>query len=284
MIEAIAALSALLAMASSEEGRRGSSADRWIVVYRGTQRGDSRTVRGSPSYTSSVGAALIWSAVPGSWNSDPHFLPSSSVCASKLKADRVFSIGEGRTWSTVGEVVRALQISDEETRKIFSYLHNRLMGKASGGEFGYRVEDEEGEELHEDEVPFSLLRPETLMSVCRDELEYDPSVVDRVKVDAFVLADSPAVQRALARNGYDAVVYRDVFQGGSSASEDLLGIDVLDLPGVEEDLDLRDEDVPTHLTIRPVDLSSVEVLWQKPSLEVIEEMKKELPVLAESDR
>ncbi len=285
MIEAIAVLTALLSVASSEEGRSSAVGGRRVLVYRGTQRSGGRTVRGTPSYTPSLGAALVWSAVPGSWSSEPSFVSSSAVSAASLPADRVFSIGRGRTWSSVGEVVRGLQISDEEVRKVFNYLHNRLLGKALGGEFGYRVEDEEGGEVDPDEVvPFSLLKPETIFSVCRDELDFDPDLVDRVMVDAFVLADAPAVQRALARNGYDAVVYRDVFQGGSRAALELLGIDVLDLHGVEDDEDLHQDDVPSHLTIRPVDPSSVEVLWTKPSAEVLGEVGKELPALVREPR
>lgn len=274
MVELVALAALLVAAASGEEREAGRG--RRVRAYRGTQRSSDRTVRGSASYTPSLGAAVIWSAVPGSWHGEPHLLPSSSVSLVELPADRVFVIGEGSTTSTVGEVVRALQIEEDEVRKIFNYLHNRLLGKARGGEFGYRVVDDDGEEVEEGEVPFSLLHPETLLSACRDELWHDPSVVDRVTVDAFVLADAPAVQRALARNGYDAVAYRDVFQGGTRAARVLLGVDVLDLPGVEESPDLRDEEVPSHLTIRPVDPASVEVLWCRPSAEVVEEVRKEL--------
>lgn len=165
--------------------------------------------------------------------------------------------------------MKALKMPDEEVRKVFSYLHNRIFGKARGGEFRYLVRDEEGEERGEDEVPFSLLRPESLLSEAREDFRYDPSVVDRVFVDSFALADAPAVQRAALAAGYDAIVYRDVFEGGRGAAEVLLGKDVLDLDGVEEDEDLSGEMVPTHLTIRPLDSSRVFIIEKELSQDVL---------------
>lgn len=265
MVESIVALGALLAALSVEDPATG----RRVRVYRGTQRGDSSTVRGAPSFTSSREVALVWSAVPGGWSRDPHFLPTSTVEFVEIRTSRVLRIGVDRTWSSIGEVVKALKMPDEEVRKVFSYLHNRIFGKARGGEFRYLVRDEEGEERGEDEVPFSLLRPESLLSEAREDFRYDPGVVDRVFVDSFALADAPAVQRAALAAGYDAIVYRDVFEGGRGAAEVLLGKDVLDLDGVEEDEDLSGEMVPTHLTIRPLDSSRVFIIEKELSQDVL---------------
>jgi len=151
-------------------------------------------------------------------------------------------------------------IDEEEVRKIYNYMHNRLTGKAPGGEFKYNVCDDTGELVDEDEVPFSLISPETKISwIAREEWDADPSISTgyRVAADTFIFADAPAVQRAAIAQGYDAIVYPDVFQGGEDASEKLFGCDVTDLDGVWEAEDLDDDDVPMHWTLRLIDPSIV---------------------------
>jgi hypothetical protein len=171
---------------------------------------------------------------------------------------------------TIGYLNKLLPMSDDEIRKIFNYLHNRSIGKARGGDFEYQWTDEDGDAIDEDIVPFSLTLPITMISMARDEWDYDRSVADRFEVDTYALADTPAVQRAALAAGYEAMSYHDVFAGGEYASKELFNRPVETLDGVEIQRDIKFERVPTHWTYRPLVPSAVEVLRSMPVQEVLQ--------------
>jgi len=181
-------------------------------------------------------------------------------------------------WANLGRILQKLRygyvggIEEDEVRKIYNYLHNRLIGKAPGGEFMYKLLGEEGERIDDYDIPLSLLSPETAISwVGREDWDMDPSIDTalRLEADTFIFADAPAVQRAALAQSYDAIIYPDVFQGGEVASETLFGCDVTDLAGIWEEDDLEDEYVPTHWTLRLIDPSIVVSQTSTPTYEIL---------------
>lgn len=250
------------------------------VFYRGTRSRDPTKgyLRGL-SFTSSFGVALIYSANPGDvWsiqNWKPAFVEASSVSAAKLDKDPMLDLGG--TAATVGDVLRALKyekggITHDEALKIYNYLHNRLVGKAKGGDFKYVYLDEDGEPGEWD-VPLM----HTIISwEARDDfdVEYEPAA-NRLVLDSFVLADTPIVQTVAARLGFKSIGYDDIFGGGEEAAKVLLGLEVEDLQGVRECRDLEWEDVHCHDTVRMLPGAAVDWLWTKPSEEIRERILAE---------
>lgn len=223
------------------------------TLYRGTQRLDPGGIRKSMSFTDSKDVAIIWSAVPADVlrRSKAKFVPSSTLHTIEVDTSNALDLGDNS--STLGNVLRLLEgISHEEVLKILNYMHNRLTGRAKGGEFSFHVLDEDGNNPLEEEEVFGFSFTQTLISWFRDEWDYSPSIeeADRVVADTFIFADAPAVQRAALRLGYDWLTYRDVFEGGRSASIDLLKTTVGELEGVKWERDLNWEKVPTHQTYR----------------------------------
>lgn len=195
----------------------------------------------------------------------------STVQAVKLQASPVLIITESLSCS-MGDVFRALDygkpngLSFEEATRIFNYLHNRLIGKTKGGSFDYAVVDTEGEEMSEDDVPFSLTSPETLISMIRNDFvdsDGDIDFADCVSADTFIFADAPSFQKAAMRLGYRSTLYHDVFQGGKSASQDLFGVPVERLDNIFMDYDLNMKRVPSHLSLRPLEGATMEILWSR---------------------
>jgi hypothetical protein len=248
------------------------------IVYRGTQLATVTGKLRSTSWTDSLPVAIIWAAVPGDVFSSSHaarhahFVPTSTVHEARVTAPdaKVLKMGD-YTSLTIGYLNRLLPspMPDDEIRKIYNYLHNRLIGKVSGGEFEYQWTDDEGNPVDEDILPFSLTQHFTLISEARDEWEYDKQSADRFEVDAYALADSPAVQRAALAAGYEALSYRDVFQGGEWASKRLFNEEVDNLDGVEMERDIKSELVPTHWTYRPLVPSAIEIVRSLPAEEAL---------------
>lgn len=238
-----------------------------MELYRGTQTSSVKGVREALSYTPSLPVAIIWSAHPGdTWgNLAPHFLPTSTVHRAKLNTKKILELSE-YTHATFGRILRKLKygrpggIDDREALKILQYMHNRIIGKARGGEFKYAVLDEEGEHLDPEEVPLSFTDPVTLISEVKDEFQsasFDGikealTVADRIEADTFIFADAPAVTRAALKLGYEVMWYPDVFAGGEFGAPPLLGMNVEDLQGVEMDYDIEDDEIATHDTYRPL--------------------------------
>lgn len=256
------------------------------LYYRGTQRRDLGGVRGAQSWTDAIAVALIWSAVPGDpWASsrerrDAHFIETSTVHAAHLALHHPLVIRE--TYMDVADVMRALHygepngITADEVRRVFNYLHNRIYGKAPGGEFSYVVVDEDGEPLDEHDEPFSLTGTASHILDLRDEatqygwddevVGIDIKVAERLAADAYVFFDSKTVQAVARRLGFDGFVYPDLFQGCESAARDLFGLECDDIEGVDDARDVKHETVFTHRTYRPLTEESVVPMWDAPSL------------------
>lgn len=228
-----------------------------MKLYRGTQRQAIKGTKKVTSWTPSLPVAVIYSARPGdAWGSrEAAFLPTSTVHIGDLKPRaKVLNLCGGGNYCSFGAVLKELQyekpdgISHAEAIKILTYMHNRLIGKVGGGDFTYRIEDEDGDER---EFPLSLR--ETPLSMWRDEFDWDTDVVNELRADTYIFADAPAVRRAAIKLGFDAVQYDDVFSGGPSAAKELLGCDsIYQMEGVDKDWDLENEYVPLHTTIRPL--------------------------------
>lgn len=234
------------------------------TLYRGTQRTSAEGVRKAHSYAYSLPVAVIWSARPGDvWsNTKTKFLPTSTIHMIEANIRNPLKLGERyESFSGLGDILEKLEfetsngITKQEVLKVYNYLHNRLIGKASGGEFSYVVVDEEGNDIfNEDDIPLSFSHPQTLVSLAKEEWNYEPNIktANYLIADAFIFADAPAVQRAALALGYDALIYSDVFQGGEDAARELLGKNVQELPGIEIQRDLNGKRVPTHITVRPL--------------------------------
>lgn len=256
------------------------------TVYRGTQRATIEGARGVPSWAFSLPVALIWSANP---SLGPAFTSTSTVRVGRATARKPLRLGGSGPYMTLRELLVALRygkkngITADEIQSVLRYLHRRLSSTKlmALGRFGYRVVDEEGEPVDESDLPFSLdpRFQQTLISQFGDDLEYTASgkdtldMADRLTVDAYAFTDSPKVQEVARRVGYDALIYDDVFVGGPAAAEALLGVkedDFYDLEGVEGLFDLEDEEVPTHLTYRPLTESAIEVVEVLPAAVALE--------------
>lgn len=256
------------------------------LVYRGTQRREQHGVRGATSWTDSLPVALIWAAVPADpWSSSrerqhAHFIDTSTVHAAHLALHHplVFDYNS----ASVTDVLRALGygapngITHDEARKVFNYLHNRIYGKAAGGEFSYVIMDEDGDELDPDDAPFSLTGSSSYILDLRDEFEYAGiEVAERLQADVYVFFDSKTVQAVARRLGFDGFVYPDIFQGCEYAARDLFGPDVEcdDVRGISDDRDVKGETVWTHRTYRPLVEGAVVDAWASP----VEDLLPELP-------
>lgn len=259
-----------------------------MMLYRGTQKPDAKGVRGAASYTPSLPVALIWSAVPGDmWARRPaNFLPTSTIHFASLAtdADKVLRLSDSNHES-FSEVLGLLKygepsgIDQDGVLKILQYMHNRIIGKAKGGEFRYIVLDEDGYPQDESDLPLSFTNPMTLIGELKDAFEFDGrhflvSHANRLTADTFIFADAPAVQRAALKLGYQAISYPDLFVGGETAAKQLLDMEVEDLQGVQIQRDIDSDDVPTHETIRPLAKSSVEPIKAVRTLDLLKEIDK----------
>jgi hypothetical protein len=256
------------------------------LYFRGTQWSDLKGHHVAQSFSPSLAVALIWSAHPGDAFSShdalrkARYLPTSTVFAVEIDAKNKLSVEENHL--TLGDVCRMLKygtetgISEDEVLRIYNYLHNRLTGKAKGGEFLYRVVDEDEREISDDDIPFSFQNPQTPISIARERFVYDPSLeeADRVTADTYVFFDAPMMKKVALRLGYDAFVYPDLFEGSRYASKGLLNLDADDLPGVHEDYDLRNDYVLLHDTVRPLDDSIVTIVWQRSAEELVAKLRQ----------
>lgn len=272
-----------------------------MMYFRGTvtKEQEKTALGGAPSWTPCLGAAIVWAAVPPNvWSSSKEaqsarFAEGSTVTAAKISAAKVLDLGGPD--QSLGEVLRALSfekddgITTDEAMRIFNYMHNRLIGKARGGEFKYRVFDADGEAMDPQEVPLSFSMPETLISMTRDDFDLArPDTLpttpaqakrarvaarlaeaDRVSADAFIFADTPTVQKVARRLGFDAIVYLDAFGGGPGALRDLMGIDPEQVDCLTEeddpfsDDDWRQNTLWLHETLRPLSDDIVKVEWSE---------------------
>lgn len=259
-----------------------------MMLSRGTQKPDDKGIRGAASYTPSLPVAIIWSAVPGDmWARKPaHFLPTSTIQFARLKT------GEGRilrlsdsNYESFAEILGLLKygerggIDQDEAVKILQYMHNRIIGRARGGEFRYIVLDEDGRPEDEGALPLSFTNPMTLIGELKDAFEWDDrhflvSHANRLTADTYIFADAPAVQRAAVKLGYEAISYPDLFVGGESAAKQLLDMEIEDLQGIQMQRDIDSDEVPTHETIRPLTKGAVEPIKAVRTLDLLKEIDK----------
>jgi hypothetical protein len=228
-----------------------------LILYRGTQTRDPKGRLAALSYTPSLPVAIIWSSKPGDlWGYTPRFLDSSTVHSAELAPVKILDLGD-RPYLRFSNVLRLLRyekkggISTDTALEILGYLNRRYLGHAKGGEFQYKVVDEEGEPRWGTFRPFSEI---TVLSEFADLFEADESLdtADHLTADTFIFADAPALQEEATRQGFGAILYRDIFDGGMIAVPKLLGVKADILEGVELDHDFKREEVYTHDTYRPL--------------------------------
>lgn len=272
-------------MPSQEELLQELLASWDYTFYRGTQRRSIKGVRKSLSFTPSLPVAVIWSAVPGdAWGQHaPEFLPTSTIHTMQLlPACQPLLLGNPLPYPdnalSLAHVLVLLKygkedgITEAEVRKIYNYLHNRITGKTSGGDFLYRVFNEYMEEMDDEDIPWDFTHPHTMISyIARDAWDDNPTVTtaENLEADAFIFADAPAVQKAAIRLGYDSLLYVDAFGGGEYAAPPLLGCPVADLSGVEIDYGMDNELVPTHWTLRLLNQDCIESMTPTPTDEIV---------------
>lgn len=244
-----------------------------MLWYRGTQTADpKRSVRGPLSFTPCLAAAVIWAARPGDvWSDTPaRFTSDSTVSAAHIDATPVLELG-GDLMLSVADVLRLLHwgqpdgITHGEALRIYNYLHNRLIGNASGGEFWYEA-TEDGEPIESDML--MLLRGWSRILEARENFDWDPTLEEagNVVADVFIFADTPIVAKVAARLGYRGLSYPDVFEGASGAAEDLMGLDDIDrINCIEWSVDGRGEYVPYIPTLRPLKKAHIEYQWHEPA-------------------
>lgn len=250
------------------------------LLYRGTQSPKIKGRQVLHSWTPSMQVAMVYSAEPGDvWGMrPPSFLPGSTVHIGRLTPGaRVLPLCPYSGTCSLFSVLTALRfgkdggISETEAAKILTYMHNRETGRVRAGQFQYRVIDEDGDEVLDTHLGFSLVDPETRVRNFRDQDFYDDpaEASGRLEADTFVFADAPAVRRAATAQGWDAISYMDVF--ATSAPRDLLGEDAEDLDGVDTDMDLQDDEVPVHVTVRPLRPEVVMLERSVPTAELLAE-------------
>jgi hypothetical protein len=248
------------------------------TVYRGTQHHAITGVRKALSFAYSLPVAIIWSSRPGDvWGrTKPKFLSTSTVHIAQINVRNPFVWDQNHM--TMGDVLRDLGygkrngITEDEVTKIYNYMHKRTLGQAQGGDFGYKLVDEEGNERDESEVPLSFSHPESMISLAREDWVYDPTLdtADLLSADTFIFVDAPAVQRAVLARGFDVMVYVDIFQGGEDAAKELLGCDVTDLDLIDEGMDLKDDWQTVHDTVRILDPAVVVEMSAVPTASLLD--------------
>lgn len=233
-------------------------------LYRGTQLAKVRGRQKTTSWTTSLPVAVIYSARPGDvWRgTGTRFLDTSTVFVAELAPGTlILDLCERGPNCSLWKVMQQLKygtsngITLEEVEKIVQYMHNRLVGRVAGGEFSFVFFDEDGEPYDDEDVPFSVRNPYSILSWhFMTEFDDDPrEVALRLWADSFIYADSATFRKVARRLGYGAVRYQDVFQGGVFSAPELLGCEIDELEGVEMDLDIHeDEEIPVHETLRPL--------------------------------
>lgn len=269
-----------------------------MKLYRGTQLPEVKGRHKLTSWTPSLPVAVIYSARPadifgGRW--DPEFLEGSTIHMADLKADaKILQLCKGYhdcSWQTLMESLdygKPNGITRAEAKRVLHYLHNRLTGKAPGGDFNYKVLDLETEPIEGERLDMmetvDWLHGESLITYFRD-LEFEEfsptgGVTLQLVADTFIFADAPKVRTVAKRLGYDALQYDDLFVGGDSAAEKLLGCEEIeDVPGIRMEWDTVSEDedlVPTQVTIRPLHQGVLTNLRSVPVQEVLEEARCEV--------
>lgn len=232
-----------------------------VKIYRGTQRPDVTGRHPTASWTPALGVAVIYAARPRQWE-PPIFVSGSTVHVSEVpEGSKLLSLCRGDSYCTLETLIGELGygsregITDEEVDKLVGYLHRRVLGRAPGGEFQYLTYETDGSEIDEAMVPFSLFDPETRISLWRDWVLDEEGVeasAPYLHADTYAFADSPVVRRVARRLGYDFLVYEDIFDSGPFAAEELLGLDIEDLEGVDETWGLDEEPTTSHETLRPL--------------------------------
>jgi len=244
-----------------------------MLLYRGTQQLDPGGARRSPSYTPSLGAAIIWSAKPGDvWSqTKATVLPTSTIHVDRLITDKILTLST-ESFESFLQILRDLKygkrrgITDDEALRVLNYLHNQIIGRAKGGQFLYHVHG-----IREEDVPFSLVMPMSAVSELRDEMDMGLEAedfmaeADRLEADTFIFADAPAVQKVALRLGYKVLHYPDLFAGGEFAAPEVLGVKAEELKGVRFGLGFKDGEtkygkVLLHDTYRILDHSAIETV------------------------
>jgi len=271
------ALGATAALAVAGATRRG--AKNASVLYRGTRRPEVQGHQAVSSWTPSLGAALIWSAVPGRHTLEP----GSTIHAAALPANaKVLDLTRwGISWN-LRDLAEVLgwpdRMTEEDGRKLLNHLHQRKLGRTKlSSAFQMKAYLPDGSEVEDEDLGFSVIMPETFASWLVDDLgDLDEVSLDdlgRFAADSFAFADSPTVRRLAQAQGYEAMAYLDVFSGGTRAAPDLLGLEIEDVPGVSLEHDLDWDEHPAHVTVRP--LVPLVPLWSRPAHEVLRELKQE---------
>lgn len=265
-----------------------------MKLYRGTQREKVKGHQKVTSWTPSLPVAVIYSAVPGDvWRSSrPYFPPTATIHSAHMDDDvKVLDLCGDYSHCSFERVMKLLKygspdgLTYEEGIKLAEYMHNRIVGRVAGGEFSYVVFDEDGEPLGEEEIPFSLQEPESIISwhFIPDFSDDPEEVAPLLWADAFVFADSATFRNVARRLGYKAIIYEDVFQGGEFAAPPLLGCDVYELEGVAEGVEITEnEEVPIHKTVRPLEAGVLSDFESVPTAEVLPEVTCEAPAASPS--
>lgn len=266
-------------------------------VFRGTQtHAADRTRLGSTSWTPCLGAAIVWSALPGDpWSSrrsKATFIEGSTVSSAKILSKNVLDL-PGPSCS-FQDVLGALQyekdngITHDEAVKVLLYLARRSVGKIRQPPFNYAVFDEDLEErLSDSNVPMlSILHARSWMVEMYEDFQDDPSVARRVLADTYAFADAPVVRTAALRLGFDAIRYPDVFAGGPRALEELMGIEPEEVDCLSEEWDDVAETeggdwVWTHETIRPLVDDIIRIEWSESGQKVAEDYVR---IIKENDK
>lgn len=249
------------------------------LLYRGTQGpSPEESVRKSLSFTPCMAVATVYSARPANpWVNvmEAEFLPSSTVHAAVIASRRMLKW----PWTAMAfdDVLQTLKygerdgITEAEAIRVLNYMHNRILGRAAGGEFKYVVLDEFLERYEEDEEPWGLLQ--TGVDYFRSEFKYDPTVevARRLQADTYVFADAPVIEVVARRLGFDSMSYEDVFSA-DDAVEDLLGVDIEQISCVTERDDVAEDWVPTHETVRPFAGTPIDYQWSRPALDVLKDV------------
>ena len=266
--------------ASASLSRRGARASAPEMLYRGTRRHLIAGRQPTTSWTPCLPCAVIWSANPNTRS----FEPDSTVHAGRLpEGTKVFDVASWGIILSLGDVLEKLgftnaDMPEADVEKLLVGLHKRALGLTKlGSEFKSGIHEEDGELIGEDDLPsegLSLMDPDTTP---RAFLRYffwpEPTMATarRFVADSFAFADSPTVQRLLRERGYGAIRYTDVFAGSTRAAPKLLGVEAEEVPGIELENDLDWEEVPAHVTVRP--LVPMHELWSKPAREVLAELE-----------
>jgi hypothetical protein len=248
-----------------------------LMLYRGVRRPSLKGRIHTESYTDSPDVASIYSASPATYE----FGEGASVFPVHLSIKNPVHLPEAQ--HTFGDVLKVLKygqpngITQDEAIKMLNHLVNResdqnlpfWVSRTKTGlpGFKYTVHDDEGNELDDGDLPFSLTMSQSWLREFRDDFKYmhDNEVLEnahRLKADTYAFVDTPRFKAVAERLGHDGVIHQDIFDTVHDTAPKILDKKPSEVKGLNENYGAKDYNY-SHVTYRPFKPEQVKSIFNK---------------------